>query len=203
MSSSRRSSIFSGLFVGNCRPQGETRRERGSAPRANRPQACLTVNVCWNGGRHGGAPEGTLHPIDAHRPRPDNESNNERDYLLRFCHPSLTSTAPSQTPCIQQQKRQRMEQMKKLGIGKFENQVGTPSRNPHAPSASTLHVGTPASFPRSRTHPPPFPVLTRRRIRTTTTPRAPDPRTTTPAPASQTTRGAPPTDGSKLRRRAR
>ena len=68
-------------------------------------------------------------------------------HLLRFCHPSLTSTAPSQTPCIQQQKRQRMEQMKKLGIGKFENQVGTPSRNPHAPSASTHSCGHPRIFP--------------------------------------------------------
>ena len=132
----------------------------------------------------------------------------QRTRTLRFCHPSLTSTAPSQTPCIQQQKRQRMEQMKKLGIGKFENQVGTPLPHPHAPSASTHSCGHPRerSFPRSPralTHrPPPFPVLTRRRIRTTTTPRAPDPRTTTPARASQTTRGAPQTDGSKLRRRA-
>ena len=40
-----------------------------------------------------------------------------------------------------------MEQMKKLGIGKFENQVGTPSRNPHAPSASTHSCGHPRIFP--------------------------------------------------------
>jgi mRNA-capping enzyme len=40
-----------------------------------------------------------------------------------------------------------MEQMKKLGIGKFENQVGTPSRNPHAPTASTHSCGHPPIFP--------------------------------------------------------
>jgi len=62
----------------------------------------------------------------------------QRTRTLRFCHPSLTSTAPSQTPCIQQQKRQRMEQMKKLGIGKFENQVRTPS--PQPPRAFRVHA---------------------------------------------------------------
>ena len=142
MSSSRRSSIFSGLFVGNCRPQGETRRERGSAPRANRTQArvdserVLERRPPWRSSR------GYVTPIDRPSTAP-RQRIQQRTRTLRFCHPSLTSTAPSQTPCIQQQKRQRMEQMKKLGIGKFENQVGTPSRNPHAPTASTHSCGHP------------------------------------------------------------
>ena len=86
------------------------------------PRRVSIVNVCWNGGRHGGAPEGTSTPayLPIDRAPTTNPTTNTN---TRFCHPSLTSTAPSQTPCIQQQKRQRMEQMKKLGIGKFENQV--------------------------------------------------------------------------------